>query len=328
VGISVSELARGGADELLRNADAAMYTAKSKGGARSVVFRPDMHQRAMRRLDLESELRRAIKHDEFRLHYQPVVEVQSERISGFEALVRWAHPERGLLGPSEFIALAEETGLIRPIGRWVLTEAARQASAWQSKFAHRLTMAVNLSAKELASLELVPEVRKTLGDSGLRPETLVLEITERVLMADTALTMSRLRDLQGLGLRLSVDDFGTGFSSLSYLRSFPIDVLKIAKPFLDGIPAGEQETALARGIVELGHNLDLEIVAEGIEQPEQWPAIKEMGCDLAQGFLFARPQSPERIETLLSTIAVTDTAEPAREYRLAPSVPSLHTART
>ena len=316
VGISISELARGGADELLRDADAAMYTAKSAGGARSVIFRPDMHLRALRRLDLEGELRRAVSKDEFRLHYQPIIDLDERRICGFEALVRWAHPERGLLGPNEFIPVAEETGLIRPIGRWVLSEATRQASAWQAKFGAELTMAVNLSPQELAARELCADISTAVGESGMTAETLVLEMTERVLMADTELTTAKLAEIRELGVRLSVDDFGTGFSSLSYLRTFPIDSLKIAKPFVDNIPTGEQETALVRGIIELGHNLELEIVGEGIERADQWDALREMGCDMGQGYLMARPRGPERIEDLLEGDPLELPGDPASEVRV------------
>ncbi len=317
IGISISEVGQGGADELLRNADAAMYAAKSRGKARSVVFQPDMHVRALRRLDLEAELRRAIERGEFRLHYQPLVEVGSARIAGLEALLRWAHPERGLIGPADFIQVAEDTGLIRPIGRWVLEQAANQAREWQIRYPDQsLHMSVNLSAPELAARGLVTELRRILAESGLDPSTLTLEMTERVLMSDTDAMMARLRELRALGLRLSVDDFGTGFSSLSYLHSFPIDALKIAKPFVDNVPEGDQETALVRGIVELGHNLDLEIVAEGIERAEQWRALREMGCDLMQGYLLARPQGPERIDALLSSVTPVAASAPAKDYRL------------
>jgi diguanylate cyclase (GGDEF)-like protein/PAS domain S-box-containing protein len=303
VGISVSELAHGGADELLRNADAAMYVAKSRGKGRSIVFHPAMHQRALQRLDLEAELRRAIERQEFRLHYQPLVRLSSGEITGFEALVRWAHPERGLIGPTEFISLAEDTGLIRPIGRWVLHEATSQASLWQAKYrAPRLSMSVNLSIQELSAKDLVKEIQRALAESGLDPTTLTFEMTEGVLMTETHDTVGKLEELKQLGARLAVDDFGTGFSSLSYLRGFPIDSIKIAKPFLDGIPDGEQETALVRGIVELGHNLELEVVAEGVERTDQWEALRAMGCDLVQGYLLARPQGTERMEQLVADI--------------------------
>ena len=317
IGISVSQLSQGAADELLRNADAAMYVAKSRGKARSIVFRPDMHQRALKRLDLESELRRAIARDEFRLHYQPLVQPGTGRIAGFEALVRWTHPERGLIGPDEFIQIAEDTGLIRPIGRWVMRHAAIQASLWQSKYEqHGLKMSVNLSSQELASAEIVHEIGRALAESGLDPTTVVIEMTERVLMSDTDATNAKLAELKALGVLLSVDDFGTGYSSLSYLRGFPIDAIKIARPFLDGIPQGEQETALVRGIIELGHNLGLEVVAEGVERPEQWDALRDMGCDLAQGYFLARPQGPQRIEKLLDGIRLEGALKPSDKLNL------------
>ncbi len=303
VGISISELAHGGADELLRNADAAMYVAKSRGKGRSIVFHPAMHQRALRRLDLEAELRRAIDRQEFRLHYQPLVKLDSGEIVGFEALVRWVHPERGLIGPAEFISVAEDTGLIRPIGRWVVHEATRQVSMWQAKYGQqRLGMSINLSAQELSARGLIDDIRHALAESGVDPATIVFEMTEGVLMTDTKATIAKLDELKRLGVRLAVDDFGTGFSSLSYLRGFPIDSIKIAKPFLDGIPEGEQETALVRGIVELGHNLELEVVAEGVERTEQWDTLRDMGCDVVQGYLLARPQGTERIEQLVADI--------------------------
>jgi diguanylate cyclase (GGDEF)-like protein/PAS domain S-box-containing protein len=303
IGISVSELAQGGADELLRNADAAMYTAKSRGKARSVVFNPEMHVRALRRLELEAELRRAVERNEMRVHYQPLVEVGTGRIGGFEALVRWAHPERGLLSPTEFISIAEQTGLIHPLGRLVLEEAVQQLRKWQTRFPDEpeLTMSVNLAPEQLQSKNLVKEVNAALGMSGIDPATLVLEMTERVLMRDTKLTVGRLKELKSLGVSLSVDDFGTGFSSLSYLRQFPVDALKIAKPFLDGMP-GEKETSLVRGIVELARNLELDVVAEGVERAEQWEMLIEMRCDLVQGYLVARPQGPARIERLLEGV--------------------------
>jgi diguanylate cyclase (GGDEF)-like protein/PAS domain S-box-containing protein len=303
IGISVSQLGDGGADELLRNADAAMYAAKSRGKGRSILFRPDMHLRALKRLDVEAELRRAIVRDEFRLHYQPLVQPGTGRIAGFEALVRWAHPERGLIGPAEFIHVAEDTDLIRPIGRWMVRRAAIQAAQWQTKYEQQqLTMCVNLSSQELVSAELAREITRVLADSGLNPSTLVIEITERALMSNTEATAARLAELKALGVRLSVDDFGTGYSSLSYLNGFPIDAIKIAKTFLDGIPDGDQDTALVRGIIELGHNLDLEVVAEGVERTEQWDTLRDLGCDLVQGYLLARPQSADRIDKMLGGI--------------------------
>jgi diguanylate cyclase (GGDEF)-like protein/PAS domain S-box-containing protein len=303
IGISVSDGTTADPDELLRNADAAMYAAKGRGKATAVTFRPYMHQVALKRLELEGQLRRAVEQKEFRVHYQPIVEMAESRVVGFEALVRWAHPEQGLLGPSEFISVAEESGLIRDIGRLVMEEAMTQAVAWQGVFQDRnLGMMVNLSAPEFSSPDLVAEVRQAIQLSGMDPARLVFEMTETVLMSDTEATLGRLKELKRLGVRLAVDDFGTGFSSFSYLRKFPIDVLKIAKPFLDKIPHDEQECALVRGILELARSINLKVVAEGVERPEQWQLLSEMGCDLVQGYLIARPQGPERMRRLMERL--------------------------
>ena len=303
IGISVSDGLSTNADEILRNADAAMYAAKSRGKATAVAFRPHMHQAALQRLELEGELRRAVEEKEFRVHYQPIVAIAGRRVVGFEALVRWAHPERGLLGPSEFISVAEESGLIRDIGRIVLHEATRQARAWHTMFGDpSLTMSVNLSAPQFASAELVGNIAQAVEASGMDPGRLIVEMTESVLMSDTEATLTRLAELRKLGVRFAVDDFGTGFSSFGYLRKFPINQLKIAKPFLDKIPGDEQEVALVRGMLELAHSIDLHVVAEGVEHPEQWHALSEMGCDYIQGYLIARPQSPERIGKLMEKL--------------------------
>jgi diguanylate cyclase (GGDEF)-like protein/PAS domain S-box-containing protein len=317
IGISINDGPHAEADELLRNADAAMYAAKRDGKAKHVIFRPQMHHVALKRLELEGQLRRAIEREEFRVHYQPIVAMDPRRVTGFEALVRWAHPERGLLGPGEFISLAEESGLIRAIGRLVFAEATRQAQRWQHQFGDpRLTMNVNVSAPEFASPELVSEVRRAIADSGIDPTRLRLEMTESVLMSDTESTMSRLKDLKDLGVRLAVDDFGTGFSSFAYLRRYPIDELKIAKPFLDKIPQDAQETALVRGILELAHSINLKVVAEGVERTEQWRALLEMGCDLVQGYLIARPQGPERMSKLMDRLNASERTDPVERTGL------------
>jgi diguanylate cyclase (GGDEF)-like protein/PAS domain S-box-containing protein len=314
IGISLSDGPQTDADELLRNADAAMYAAKGRGKATAVVFRPQMHQAALRRLELEGQLRKAVEQNEFRVHYQPIVAMAGRRVVGFEGLVRWAHPERGLLGPGEFISVAEESGLIRAIGRIVVADATRQAHAWHTMFNDPdLTMSVNLSAPEFTSADLVGDVRRAIEESGVDPTRLVFEMTESVLMSDTEGTMSRLEELRGLGARLAVDDFGTGFSSFGYLRKFPIDILKIAKPFLDKIPGDEQEIALVRGMLELARSINLRVVAEGVEREEQWRALDEMGCDLVQGYVIARPQGPERMNKLMETLngaAQHDSREP------------------
>lgn len=310
IGISRSAFNNDGADELLRNADAAMYAAKGRGKGFYEFFEQDMHTTALRRLHLEGDLRRAVHRKEFRVHYQPIVGLASGRVAGFEALVRWAHPSRGLLSPGDFIGVAEETGMIVPIGRTVLKEACRQAKTWQTQHPSDplLSINVNLSAEQLEAPDLVRDVKAALRQSGLAADSLVLEITETVLMRDTTLAVARLEKLKALGVRLAIDDFGTGFSSLSYLQHLPCDSLKIPKPFLDGIGDGEQATSLVRGIIELGRTLGLTIVAEGVEQARQWEALEELRCDLVQGYYFARPQSAERIEALLRRQAMPSAA--------------------
>ncbi len=275
------------AAELLRNADVAMYMAKrdSKGSYR--VFEPTMHERVVERLELRSELQHAIVNGQLELHYQPVVRLQEHEILGVEALLRWQHPTRGTIAPMQFIPLAEETGLIVPIGRWVLETACREGVRIQQEFprAEPLTMSVNLSVRQLQSDSIIADVRCALEQSGLPPSALVLEITESVMMADTEFAVQRLVDLKALGVRLAMDDFGTGYSSLSYLSRFPVDILKMDRSF---VGSGEN-VALTSAIIALGASLELEVVAEGIELREQEESLHELGCEIGQGFLFARP---------------------------------------
>jgi diguanylate cyclase (GGDEF)-like protein/PAS domain S-box-containing protein len=275
------------AEELLRNADVAMYMAKRdlKGSYR--VFEPAMHESVLERLELRADLQRAIDASQLEVHYQPVVRLNRDAsVYGFEALLRWYHPTRGPISPMQFIPLAEETGLIVPVGRWVLAESCRTAVALQERFPtpEGLCMSVNLSVKQLQSETVYADVRDALEGSGLRPENLVLEITESVMMADTDLAVERLRSLKDLGVRLAMDDFGTGYSSLSYLSRFPVDILKMDRSFLQ---AGHYESGFAAAILALGDTLDLDVVAEGIELPNQADALRALGCDLGQGFLFA-----------------------------------------
>ena len=277
------------AAELLRNADVAMYMAKrdSKGSYR--VFEPTMHERVVERLELRSELQRAIETGQLELHYQPVVRLQEHRILGVEALLRWNHPERGTIPPLQFIPLAEETGLIIQMGRWVLETACLEAVRMQKEFPRDepLAMSVNLSVRQLQSDSIVADVRCALEQSGLDPSGLVLEITESVMMADTDFAVQRLMDLKALGIRLAMDDFGTGYSSLSYLSRFPVDILKMDRSF---VGSGEN-VALTSAIIALGASLDLDVVAEGIELPEQEDSLHHLGCEIGQGFLFARPMA-------------------------------------
>jgi len=293
----------GNASDLLRNADMAMYVAKSRGKARWERFEPGMHAKALERLDLEAELRHALDGgDQFLLLYQPIVQLQTGEVKGIEALVRWNHPQRGVLTPVQFIPLAEETGLIVPLGRWVLREACRQAQAWQVARAGGppLTLTVNVSGYQLQYEGVVADVRAALADSGLDPRNLVLEITESVLMQQNETILERLRALKAVGVRLAIDDFGTGYSSLGYLQRFPIDILKIDKAFVDDIGATGAEPALVRAIIALGDTLQLQTIAEGIELRQQWHGLRELGCEMGQGFLFARPVSVGQIDALFA----------------------------
>ncbi|MEA3075364.1 MAG: hypothetical protein QOF60_272 [Actinomycetota bacterium] len=305
VGITIASSADHDADDLLRNADVAMYTAKSRGRNRCELFKPSMHQAMLDRLDLEADLRRALDRGEFVLHYQPTVSLASGWISGMEALVRWNSPERGLVPPAMFIPVAEDTGLIVSLGLWVLEEACRQAVAWKHEFGSDAprTMSVNLSARQLQDEGLVADVAAILERSGIRPEHVVLEITESAVMSDAAAMTARLHELKSLGVRLAIDDFGTGYSSMSYLCSFPIDILKIDRSFVHGVRDEPQKMGIVRTIVELGRILDLQTVAEGIELSEEHQQLRDLECDLGQGYWFARPLSVEQAVELLSAQA-------------------------
>jgi diguanylate cyclase (GGDEF)-like protein/PAS domain S-box-containing protein len=280
------------ADEVIRDADAAMYIAKRDGKGGYRLFEPAMHEGVVARLELRNDLQRALATDQFELHYQPVIRLADGSVSGVEALLRWHHPERGLVTPTEFIPIAEETGLIIPIGRWVLRESCRHARRLEAPDGPPLSMSVNLSLKQIQHSDIVADVRDALDEARLSPERLTLEITESVLMDDTELAVSRLRDLKALGVRLALDDFGTGYSSLSYLSRFPVDILKMDRSFLrEG--SSPDSHSLASAVVALGSTLALEVVAEGIEAPEQAESLRALGCDLGQGFLFARPLDAE-----------------------------------
>jgi diguanylate cyclase (GGDEF)-like protein/PAS domain S-box-containing protein len=286
------------ATELLRNADVAMYMAKrdSKGSYR--VFEPMMHERVVERLELRSDLQHALSLDQLELHYQPVVRLAGREILGVEALVRWNHPTRGTIPPVQFIPVAEETGLIIPMGRWILETACREGVQLQQRFPrdNPLTMSVNLSVRQLQSETLVADVRSALSRTGLAPSDLVLEITESLMLTDTDFAMQQLHDLKSLGIRLAMDDFGTGYSSLSYLSRFPVDILKMDRSFV----GSEDNEALTSAIIALGTSLSLEVVAEGIELAEQANSLEELGCELGQGYLFARPMDADALSTFLA----------------------------
>jgi len=284
--------------EILRSADLAMYRAKGDGKGRYAVYEPSMHEGVLERLALKADLQRAVAAEEFDVHYQPIVALQSGAIAGVEALVRWRHPERGLVLPSEFIGLAEETGLILPLGRFVLHRACEQVAQWRKVGHAELGVSVNLSAKQLSSRLLHSEVTAALTESGLDPSSLTLEITEGVLLDSQAVT-GRLEELRALGVRVAIDDFGTGYSSLSYLRRFPVDTLKIAKAFVDELGSSPEQERLVAAIVRLGSTLGLETVAEGIEEESQRDRLRALGCPFGQGYFFSRPVPADEIAPML-----------------------------
>jgi len=287
IGIAFADQEAVGSEELLRNADIAMYMAKARGKGDFEIFEPHMHEAAIRRLDLKADLQRAVDNGDFVLHYQPIIALDSGRVVGFEALVRWQHPVRGVLSPAEFIPLAEETNLILPLGRWVLEHACRQARSWHAL--HGTTMSVNLSQRQLAQPGLEAEVAEILRQTGVAPAAVTLEITESVVMHDVERTVAVLGRLRGLGVRVAIDDFGTGYSSLAVLRQLPIDVLKIDKAFVDGVGSSSEDTVLVATVIELARGLGLVTVAEGIEEEAQLAALQELHCCLGQGYHFARP---------------------------------------
>jgi diguanylate cyclase (GGDEF)-like protein len=297
-------LARGGDEDperVLRDADMAMYAAKTAGRAGVRVFDTAMHTRAVQRLDFEAALRRAVIRQQFTVRYQPVLELTGGKLAGMEALVRWDHPERGLVMPGEFVSLAEDTGLIVPIGRWVLHAACQAARDWQRRFPlqpHPF-LSVNLSVRQLQQPDLLEDVAGALDSSGLDPGELMLEITESVLVTDQEAMLGRLGGLRALGVHLAIDDFGTGYSALAYLRSLPVDTLKLAKPFVDGLLLGAEEAALTNAILRIADLLHLEVIAEGIEHEAQARELERLGCRFGQGFHFARPLDQFAVEALL-----------------------------
>jgi diguanylate cyclase (GGDEF)-like protein len=302
IGIALSSARLGMPEEILRDADLAMYHAKAKGQARHEIFDDSMSAPALERMDLEMDLRSAISRHEFRLHYQPILRLDTGRITEVEALVRWQHVKRGLLQPDSFIGLTEDTGLIVPIGQWVLREACRQARVWQLEFPSTppLIMSVNLSAKQFQQPTLVQEISQVLGESGLDAGSLKLEITESVVMQDAPATLAKLKELKDLGVRLAIDDFGTGYSSLGYLKRFPVDTLKIDRSFVKGLSKDGNDNAIVRAVVTVAKTLNMDVTAEGVETDQQRIELKALGCDRAQGFLFARPADAEHVGPLLA----------------------------
>jgi diguanylate cyclase (GGDEF)-like protein len=300
MGIATTDGALRSATELLRDADVAMYTAKADGKAQYRFFRPEMHAAVVQRQQLKADLQRALDRSEFELHYQPLVRLDDDQILAVESLVRWRHPARGLVSPAEFIPLAEETGLMVPIGEFVLRAACTQAASWKGEAGRdQVGISVNLSARQLREDGFVESVEAILAATRLSPSRLILEITESVAMTDTQASIAKLRALSAIGVRLAIDDFGTGYSSLSYLKRFPFDILKIAKPFVDGLGDGTGDLAFASSMVKLAQALDLEIVAEGIEQTAQVEVLRTLGCGIGQGFLYSRPVDARQLVELL-----------------------------
>ncbi len=302
IGISV-ESSGETLDILLHNADIALYAAKSgcKNGYK--VFEPQMRFTKLRKQELEFDLRRALENEEFVVHYQPIVSLESGKITEIEALVRWQHPERGLVPPDEFIPSAEENGLIVPIGRWVLREACRQTRIWHAEHpnASSLILSVNLSSRQFRYPNLVEDIFETLRESGLDPRYLKLEITEQTAVEDTESTAEKLEQLKALGVHIALDDFGTGYSALNYLRSFPVDTLKVDRSFVDGMGHDLRATSIVGAVIALAKSLDMSVTAEGTETAEQLSQLKAMGCDKGQGYYFSRPLPGEAIGDFFET---------------------------
>lgn len=309
IGIILSSDLERRADEFLRDADAAMYRAKESGKARYEVFDREMHARNLNLLQIETDLRHALDRNEFEVAYQPIVNLDDGTIKEFEALLRWRHPENGLVGPDQFVSVAEETGLIVPIGRWILQKACEQTAIWREKFATPLTISVNLSAKQLMHPSLVEQTKTVLLDTGLDPRHLKLEVTESNVMDHSEKSLSVLNELSKLGISLSTDDFGTGYSSLSYLQQFPFDRLKIDRSFVKRLGDDEKTVAIVKTILMLGENLGIEVVAEGVETTAHLDTLRMLGCRLGQGYLFSRPLDPQDAADILKE-GLTDFARP------------------
>ena len=302
IGIALSGGGYTRPDAMMRDADAAMYRAKAAGKARSEIFDKDMHTQGVKRLQLETDLRRAIQRDEFTIRYQPIVNLQTKQIAGFEALVRWQYPERELIAPSEFIAVAEETGMIVQIGQWVLRESCRRMQIWETRrrlfdpSSQPLTMSVNLSCKQFLQPDLVEQVEAALSEAGLPASCLKLEITESHIMENTDLAIAMMNRLRVLGVEFSLDDFGTGYSSLDHLHRLPVSYLKIDRSFVNRMRANGENCEIVQTIIMLAQNFKMSVIAEGIETEEQSGQLRQMGSEFGQGFLFAQPESAEKVE--------------------------------
>ncbi|MCA1619112.1 MAG: EAL domain-containing protein [Acidobacteria bacterium] len=302
IGIAPSTTGYERSDDILRDADTAMYRAKSLGKSRHEVFDKEMHTRAVNLLHLETDLRRALDRREFSVYYQPIVSLETGVVQGFEALLRWRHPVHGFISPAEFIPVAEETGLILPVGRWALEEACRQMCEWQGQFprAAEMYVSVNLSGRQFANPELIEQIKEALRSTGLRPQSLKLEVTESVVMGDIEKTIEMLRQLRALGVESSIDDFGTGYSSLAYLHHFPSTTLKIDRSFIGRMGEGGENTEIVRTILLLARNLGMRVVAEGVETEAQLARLQSLSCEYGQGYLFSKAVNATAVGRLLS----------------------------
>ena len=290
------------AEDLLRDADIALHRAKLNGKSRFELFDPQMHEQAKRLMQLETDLRLALQRNEFVVYYQPIINLKTGRLSGFESLIRWNHPERGIVGPVDFISISEENGLINPIGQWVLQESCRQLHEWQSDFPNcaALTISVNLSGKQLATPGLIEIIKAVLNESGINPTCLKLEITESVIMDNANVAADILGQLKALGVRLAIDDFGTGYSSFGHLHKFPIDTLKIDRSFVNQMELSSESAEIIKTILVMAHNLNKEVVAEGVENTLQIEQLRALGCDLGQGFFINHPMKAEAAVKLVA----------------------------
>jgi diguanylate cyclase (GGDEF)-like protein/PAS domain S-box-containing protein len=311
IGIALRNASYQQPEEIMRDADTAMYQAKSLGKSRYEIFDADMRATVLARLELETDLRRALERSELRNFYQPIVALATGQIMGFEALMRWQHPTRGLLGPDKFISVAEDTGLIRELGWWSLGEACRRLKEWRDQVGPErdLVISVNLSIKQFTQQNLVQNIGAMLEELGIPPHALKLEITESTVMEDPAAAVDMLQKMKGLGIRLAIDDFGTGYSSLSYLHRFPLDTLKIDRSFISGEAQGLNGMEIARTVMPLAKNLQLDVVAEGVETAEQAQQLKNLECKYAQGFFFSEPVTAAEAGALLSELSLPDTSK-------------------
>jgi EAL domain-containing protein (putative c-di-GMP-specific phosphodiesterase class I) len=308
LGITLYPFDDRGAHDLLRNADVAMYRAKESGKNNYQFYVAEMTTTVSERLTLENDLRSALERGEFSLNYQPIADCRSGTIVGMEALLRWKHPERGMISPALFIPLAEETGYIIPIGEWVLRTACEQCRRWQKTGFPSLYVAVNLSSRQFHQQDLTASIHRVLQETGLDPTRLGLEITEGLIMQQAETSVNTLRELKAMGIRISIDDFGTGYSSLSYLKRFPIDVLKIDQSFVRDIPKDEDDAAIASTIITMAHSLGLKVVAEGVETLDQLKFMRQHGCDAMQGYYLSRPLPPEQFADFLKSGTRLDVA--------------------